>query len=170
MKRFPLVAMLLLLCAAMPLAQANTMDFTLSAEEVEDLPEAAAEVYRAGVLHMDHVRYEYAFESYVKAAALAPEHVPVRFLVGKMGEYMGRKDTGDKAIAYFEAAKKAYEEIAALGRDAVGRYDMRRTDRQVEKLDKLIAQQPERDAKRQKIGEEILKAHLEDIGYKMKKK
>ncbi|MFW6303861.1 MAG: hypothetical protein ACOC2L_04500 [Candidatus Sumerlaeota bacterium] len=132
--------------------------FQLTESQVDNLNEEAEEEYEKGVTFLDHVLFEFALQQYQKAAEAQPDNKDLKFLIGELAIYEGRKEKGEEAIAFFETARKVYDDLRQM--EDLSEDDQEKVTQQTNKVNYLISSQAERDARRNRMMTRVIRTKV----------
>jgi len=139
------------------------VDPSVTDEEEKGLSAPAREAYRKGLDALDHIRPDKAIEALTTAQKIDTRNIPIRFLVAGLAVSEAKKKMGDEAIGLFRIAETAYNEILAMQNKGAKPSEIRRAQLGQEMVKDLIIKQAERDAKRMKVGRDIIKERAKEL-------
>lgn len=85
----------------------------LSNSEYDALPPRAQELFEIANLHADKVNYKAARETLAEAAALAPDHIAIQFLLLKTSRQAAETTYGDESLDNYDIANEALRRLTS---------------------------------------------------------
>lgn len=126
----------------------------LAPDQVETLNQVARGHYEEALRMADHVQYEAAVDEVAQAAAAAPDHVELQFLLAKMARGHAEITYGEESLRYYDLAATALRRL--LSNPALGPEERIRVSRESDRVTEGRETLRVRDDARMKSGFDLV--------------